>query len=621
MLILVSCSKDEVVTTGSIVGAVQDSRNGALLSGVSVSLNPSGKSIVTGDDGRFEFTDLEALSYEVLFKKNNYQENHRSVTVRPGEVSSLSVQMTPATPKLEVSHSSLNFGDNTTEMGINIMNTGHALLTWTIESDNNWLSFSDTSGKIQENGTYAVNVKVNRDHLKKGSYTGVFSVRSVGEVSLDGEGIKHISVTVEVKDLSISISQPRLEFGYTEKEMMLTLKNGGHTAEKYEINTSDSWIVINELNGEVPANGEKNIKVAVNRTNLTTDDEGYITVKVAGYELKTIVSVKIPSTTVPSVQLYQPTKVDYSSAEFKATIASVGASKVFRHGFCWSKSENPVIDNNPSKCDYGECATPYELPPYKAEGLEMSTVYYVRAYAENNEGISYSNQVQFKTLGVPYEPKVSTGDVSNIKAYQADFSGTITDKGNVELVSAYGHVWNTEGNPTIDDYRNNKGETRAMGPYVSTLENLYPNTKYYVRAYATNERGTSYGEEKSFTTDYADVSLSTVPASKITSKTAVVGGRINSNGGHSIVERGVCWGIASTPTLSDNVEKASSQENEYKVTISGLSETTTYYARSYVKTAHESRIYYGETVSFQTTSKDVDITIEGNDNEETDWNK
>ena len=59
VLIVTGCAKDEVDTTGTIYGIVNDADNGEPVSGVYVVLNPRGKTTNTGSDGRFEFLDME----------------------------------------------------------------------------------------------------------------------------------------------------------------------------------------------------------------------------------------------------------------------------------------------------------------------------------------------------------------------------------------------------------------------------------------------------------------------------------------------------------------------------------------------------------------------------------
>ena len=94
-------------------------------------------------------------------------------------------------------------------------------------------------------------------------------------------------------------------------------------------------------------------------------------------------------------------------------------------------------------------------------------------------------------------PTVTTNNVTNITTNSSTSGGNVTSDGN-GTVTARGVCWSTSQNPTINDNKTTDGS--GTGSYTSNLSNLSENTTYYVRAYATNEKGTSYGEEKSFTT-------------------------------------------------------------------------------------------------------------------------
>ena len=94
-------------------------------------------------------------------------------------------------------------------------------------------------------------------------------------------------------------------------------------------------------------------------------------------------------------------------------------------------------------------------------------------------------------------PKVKTSAVSEITINSAVCGGEVTSDGN-GMISARGVCWSTSQNPTIEDSKTTDGS--GVGSFTSNLSNLVSQTTYYVRAYATNEVGTSYGEEMSFTT-------------------------------------------------------------------------------------------------------------------------
>ena len=96
-------------------------------------------------------------------------------------------------------------------------------------------------------------------------------------------------------------------------------------------------------------------------------------------------------------------------------------------------------------------------------------------------------------------PAVYTSGVMNIDLNSATCGGTITNDGG-HNVTARGICWSTSQNPTISDNFTSDGS--GTGSYSSNLTNLTANTTYYTRAYATNDAGTGYGKQQSFTTPF-----------------------------------------------------------------------------------------------------------------------
>ena len=106
----------------------------------------------------------------------------------------------------------------------------------------------------------------------------------------------------------------------------------------------------------------------------------------------------------------------------------------------------------------------------------------------------------FEEGEVGYKFSVTTNDVTDITTISAKCEVTVElTTLNEELeVTARGVCWSTSQNPTISNSHTTDGN--GTGSFTSSLTNLTPNTTYYVRAYATNNAGTGYGEQKSFTT-------------------------------------------------------------------------------------------------------------------------
>jgi hypothetical protein len=102
-------------------------------------------------------------------------------------------------------------------------------------------------------------------------------------------------------------------------------------------------------------------------------------------------------------------------------------------------------------------------------------------------------------------PILSTGAVSSVTEVSAISGGNITFDGG-GAITARGVCWSTSTNPTTADSITTDGS--GSGAFVSNLTGLVPATTYYARAYATNNRGTAYGEELSFTTITYSIGLS-----------------------------------------------------------------------------------------------------------------
>lgn len=95
-------------------------------------------------------------------------------------------------------------------------------------------------------------------------------------------------------------------------------------------------------------------------------------------------------------------------------------------------------------------------------------------------------------------PVVSTTNLSNITINGAVSGGIITSDGGANITDR-GVVWSTSQNPTIA-LTTKTIDGAGTGSFTSLISNLISNTTYYVKAYATNSVGTSYGNEITFTT-------------------------------------------------------------------------------------------------------------------------
>ena len=99
----------------------------------------------------------------------------------------------------------------------------------------------------------------------------------------------------------------------------------------------------------------------------------------------------------------------------------------------------------------------------------------------------------------PSPPKISTitANATLITPFSANSGGNVISDGGT--VTERGVVWSTSTNPTIS-LVTKRSANFGSGSFTTNINGLTPSTTYYVRSYATNIAGISYGTEISFTT-------------------------------------------------------------------------------------------------------------------------
>lgn len=94
-------------------------------------------------------------------------------------------------------------------------------------------------------------------------------------------------------------------------------------------------------------------------------------------------------------------------------------------------------------------------------------------------------------------PNVSTASINQFTSSSALLGGNVTSDGGAAVTES-GIVYNTATNPTVSN--NKVAISSGTGLFSQTITGLANNTTYYVKSYAINSAGTSYGSEQTFTT-------------------------------------------------------------------------------------------------------------------------
>lgn len=295
--------------------------------------------------------------------------------------------------------------------------------------------------------------------------------------------------------------------------------------------------------------------------------------------------------TLPTIEINAQT-VSYTTATIQGKVVSDGGATVIERGFCYSTSnENPTLNDSKKIVGNGTGSFTSDF-----NGLNDGIKYYIRSYATNSVGTAYGEVMTFTTIPIT-APIVATSAASNVSYTTVTLGGDVTAE-NGASVTERGVCWSTSVNPTISNSKKTVGS--GTGTFTADLTGLNDGVTYYVRAYATNERGTAYGEEKTFTTTKITApTVTTTAASNISYTTVTLGGNVTAENGASVTERGVCWSTSSNPTISNGKKAVGSGTGSFSANITGLSDGVTYYVRAYATNSKGTS--YGEEKSFTTT--------------------
>jgi len=181
-------------------------------------------------------------------------------------------------------------------------------------------------------------------------------------------------------------------------------------------------------------------------------------------------------------------------------------------------------------------------------------------------------------------PTVTTQEVSGIGSVSATGNGTITATGD-ENADIRGICWNTGGNPTVANSKSYQTGSFGTGSFSRSMTGLSPGVLYYVRAYAHNSAGYSYGSQVSFTTNKTIPTVTTQACTNVTGNSALGNGTITALGGENATIRGFCYmvGTSGDPTTANSkvYDSGSFGTGAFNKSITGITPGTGYRVRAY----------------------------------------
>ena len=308
--------------------------------------------------------------------------------------------------------------------------------------------------------------------------------------------------------------------------------------------------------------------------------------------------------TRPAVSVVTTADITEESVQLQAEVTDNGGYEPDIRGFVYAlyieNGPDLNINDDETIVAFGQDFTA------TLSGLKPNTTYSVRAYATSGAGTGYGEPVQFTTTAskipiVIANGQGSLGDVPvDAAAYTAVLTGAVTADHGL-AVSEVGFCWSAESRqPTVEQSQSVKLDGASAKRFSATIEGLMANTRYYLRAYAKNEKGTGYSSTVEFTSDTEQVvSLTQAMVTAFTSSTATISAQMTSTEKTKILEKGVCYGTAMNPDV--NGPKVKDEGTDTKLltaTLTGLTEGQVYHARAYAVTRDGT--FYSGDVQFQT---------------------
>ena len=599
----------DVELPGSIYGVVADKATGEPIKSAGVELSPGGLKTITGSEGQFEFTELDPGKYTLLITKTGYLDGVSStIEVKAGQQAKGDVQIEKLPPALKVVNdnreeiSTLDFGSSVDDVArsFSLFNDGTESLEWQITITAEWIkSVSKTEGVLSAGATQSLIVTIDRAKLKSGTNTTTVHITS-------NNGNKQLTIQATNGTVLATLNTlPATDIKSSSATLNGEILTNGTPkySERGFVYSLSSMPTIATCEHKLTCALTDSAKFHVTVTGLTKDKTYYVRAYAinAGEEAYSSNEVSfVPSSVIAKVTTNPVSNIarNEGRATFNGTIVDNGDPGYTERGFVYGITHNPMVESDTKIVAAGKGLGEFSV---NADSLQVGEVYYVRAYATNEQGTAYGEEVEcdFKAI----HPAVTTGAVKDIarSAGTATFVGTMVEEGD-PVYTEHGFVYGTLHNPTLENDSTVIAAGKGKGEFTSNVTNLQVGVTYYVRAYAKNEYVTVYGEEVTADLSAIMPEVTTDSVYVLDETTAYFIGKITNIGDPEYTERGFIYGTMQTPMIDDEevttivVAKNSSNQFEKQVTISGLDKGT-FYVRAYAKSSAE--VSYGTILKLE----------------------
>ena len=301
---------------------------------------------------------------------------------------------------------------------------------------------------------------------------------------------------------------------------------------------------------------------------------------------------------LPSVLTSNVTEYTSTTARVGGVVTDNGGFEITRRGVYWGTEPDPRLTGTKLPIGSGDGEFSHTLTD-----LSRSLTYYVMAYATNLKGTAYGYEISFSTE--PELPVVFTSGILNITPYSAKIGGTVSSSGGTD-VTERGVYWGNAADPVATGTKRIIGS--GTGSFVDSLDNLNPGSEYYVVAYAVNNIGTAYGEEKSFFTLGNAPAVNALDYTNLTATSVTLNGLVDAND----LTTAVSFEYGTTISYGSSLEAVNSpslkNNDTVSVNVTGLDPGTLYHYR--IKAENDLGTAYSEDLSFTTVITGITGTVD-----------
>jgi M6 family metalloprotease-like protein len=364
-----------------------------------------------------------------------------------------------------------------------------------------------------------------------------------------------------------------------------------------------NFIYIEPSDGEI---AESQLLIRFNAVAGGTSS-GYITFSSAGADTVRV-AVSGKGIDFPSITTAAITDTTINSANGGGSITSAGFDLISACGICWSTVSEPTIFDQHT--DATPLSTEFSLP---ISQLASNSTYFVRAFAQNDAGVAYGNEISFTTLASPaievsqsalaYFGSIVAGSYSEIDTFAVS-AIELSDSLVISAPAGYQISLTGEGRAFY-----NRITLAPVFGYVMSVPVYVRFAPVSGGVIEANILLSSPGAENCYVSVTGNgIVLPVVTTREVTgieTSAALSGGNITSVGYDDIISCGVCWNTTGSPVLADSLTNEGSQFGQYLSDLNNLIPGTHYYLRAYA--GNQAGIAYGNQLEFETLPLSIDI--------------